>query len=61
MQHANKAWSRNVNIYRRKDVTWRMKCRSMVDRVHSAFCFGSEHSSWNQAVLDGIGGWETKP
>ena len=39
MQHANKAWWRDV------------KCRRMVEHLHSAFCLGSEHWSWSHARL----------
>ena len=33
---------------------WRVKCRRMVEHLHSVSCFGSENWSWSQAR-----GWET--
>ena len=52
MQSANKAWWRDVTIYRSKDVPWRAKCRRKVEHVKSVFCFGSENWSWSQAIFD---------
>ena len=42
MQNVNKVWWRDLRIYRSKDVPWRVKCRRLVEHVHSVFCFGSE-------------------
>ena len=39
MQNANKAWWRDVQIYRNKDVLWRVKYRRMVEHVCSVFLF----------------------
>ena len=60
MQNANKAWWRDVKIYRSKDVPWRVKCRRMMEHVYSVFCFGSENWSWSRATLDRIDGWGDK-
>ena len=60
MQSANKAWWRDVKIYRSKDVPWRVKCMVMLEHVYSVFCFGSESWSWSRAILDRMKGWETK-
>ena len=60
MQSVNKAWWKDVKIYRSKDVPWRVKCRRIVDHVYSVFCFGSENWSWSLTTLDRIKGWETK-
>ena len=49
-----------MQIYRSKDVSWRVKCRRMVGHVYTVLCFGSESGSWSQAILDRITGWETK-
>ena len=60
MQIANKAWWRDVKIYRSKDVPWRVKSRRMVEYVHNVFCFGSGSWSRSQAILDRIEGWKTE-
>ena len=60
MQSANKAWWREVKIYQRKVVPWRIEMQKMVDQVYSVFCFGSENISWSTAILDRMNGWETK-
>ena len=43
-----------------KDVSWRIKCRRMVDRVCSVFGSGNEKSSWSRPILERTKGWETK-
>ena len=60
MQCANKAWRKEVKIYRSKDVPCRVKCRRMVEHVFCAFCFGSENWSWSHATLDRTKRWATK-
>ena len=61
MQNANKAWWRDVKIYRSKDVSWGGgECRRMVEHVHSVFCFVSENWSGRQAILDRIERWDTE-
>ena len=57
---ANKAWWKDVNIYRSKDVPGRVTCRRMVEHVYSVFCFGIENRPWTQKTLDRIKGWETQ-
>ena len=57
---ANKAWWRDAMIYRSKDVPSRVKCRNMVDQVHSVFCSGSENWPWSDAILDRSKGLEAK-
>ena len=57
---ANKAWWKDVKIYRSNDVPWRVKCRRMVEHVFCVFCFGSENLSWTQKTFDRIKEWETK-
>ena len=60
MQSSNKAWWKDAKNYRCKDVPWRVKCRMMVEQVHSVFFLGCENWSWTQRAFDGIKGWETK-
>ena len=42
MRSANKAFWRDMLIFRSTDVPWRMMCRRLVDHVYSVFCLGSE-------------------
>ena len=51
MQSANKVRWRDMNIYRSKDIPWRVKCRRMKEQLYSAFCFGLESLSWRRAIL----------
>ena len=37
MQSANKAFWKDILVYRSKDVPWRIKCRRLVDHVYSTF------------------------
>ena len=60
MHNSKTTWWRDVKIYRRQDVPWRMRCRRIVVHVCSVFCLGSENWTWSQAILDRIEGWETK-
>ena len=61
MQNANKAWWRDVKIYRSKDGA--VERQEMVEHVYSIFCFGSENWSWSRALWtefkDGKQGDET--
>ena len=50
MQSANKAWWKDVKIYRSKDVPWRVKCRRIMEHGPSVFCFGSENWSWTREL-----------
>ena len=59
LQSANEAWWRDVNIYRSKDVLWRIKCRRMVEQFYRVFSFGSENWSWTQKTQERVKGWET--
>ena len=59
MQHARKAWWRDVKIHRSQNVPWRAKCSRMMEHVYSVFYCGSENRSWSRATLDRIKGWET--
>ena len=55
MQSANKAWWKDVKIYRSKDVPCRIKCRTMVEHVCSVFSLGSPSqvgSFKNDEMLD---------
>ena len=59
-QAANKAWWRDAKIYRSKDVSWRERCRRMVEHVCNVFCLGNENWSGSRATMDRIRKWETK-
>ena len=58
MQSANKAWWRDVKIYRSKDKPWRFKCRRMVEHVYSVFSCGSDN--WTLKTSTESKGWETQ-
>ena len=60
MEYAYKAWWRDVNTFRSKDVLWKIKGRRMVEQVYGVFSSGSEKWSWTQKTLKRIKGWETK-
>ena len=60
MQSCNKANWRDILVYRSKDVPWRIKCRRLVDHVHSVFSFGSEIWSLTIQTMDSTKRWETK-
>ena len=60
IQSANKAFWKDIKIFRSKDTPWRIKCRRLVDHVYLVFSFGSETVSWTQQTLQKIIGWETK-
>ena len=47
-QNANKVWWCDVKRGKRKDVPWRVKCRSVVGQVYGVFCFRSENWCWSQ-------------
>ena len=54
MQSANKAYEKDIAVYRSKDVPWRIKCRRLVDHVYSVFSFGSANWSWTIQTMDRI-------
>ena len=58
MQSANKAFWKDIQTYKSKDVPW--KCQRLVDHVYAVFAFGSENWSWTVLTFDKIKGWETK-
>ena len=60
MQSANKAFWKDIKIYRNKDVSWRIKCRRLVDNVYPVFFFGNENLSWTVETMNGVKRWETK-
>ena len=60
MQSANKAFWKDIMIYKSKDLPWRVKCQRPVDHVYAVFSSGSETWSWTQQTLAKIKGWETK-
>ena len=60
VQSANKAFWKDVLIYKRKDVPWKVKCRRLVDHVYAVFAFGSENWPWTVLTVDKIKRWETK-
>ena len=37
----NECWWRDVKTYRSEDVPRRVKCRRMVEHIHSVFCLGA--------------------
>ena len=59
-QAANKAWWRYTKSYRSKDVSWRERCRRMVEHVCDVLCLGNENWSGSRATMDRIRKWETK-
>ena len=52
MQSSNKAFQKDVLIYKGKDVPWKVKCRRLVDHLCAVFAFGSENWSWTVLTLD---------
>ena len=46
MQSVNKAFWKDILIYRSKDIHKKVKCRRLVDHVYAVFAFGSESWSW---------------
>ena len=54
MQTANKAFWKDIQIYKSKDVPWRIKCQRLVDHVCAVFSFGSETWSWTQQTSEKI-------
>ena len=52
MQSANKVYWRDIQVFRSKDVPWRIKCGRLVDHVYSVFSLGSENSSWTVQTMD---------
>ena len=39
MQSADKAYWKDIMIYKSKDVPWRIKCKRLVDHVYAVFPF----------------------
>ena len=60
MRLANKAFSKDILIYKSKDVPWKVKCQRLVDHVNAVFAFGSENWSWTIQSLERTTGRETK-
>ena len=60
MQSANKAFWRDILVYRSGDVPWRIKCGRFVDHVYSVFSFGSENWSWTTHTMDNVKRRETE-
>ena len=52
MQSANKAFWKDILIYKSIDVPWRLKCQRVVDHVFALFTFGSENWSWTQQTME---------
>ena len=55
-----KARWKDAKIDNSKDIALRLKCRRVVDQVHSVICFGSENWSWSTEIMDRREGWEPK-
>ena len=60
MQSANKAFWKDIMIYKSKDLPWRVKCQRLVDHVYAVFSSGSDNWSWTEQTMENINGWETK-
>ena len=61
MQSANKAWWRDVTIYRSKDVPWRAKCRRMVEHVKKCILLSKRKLVLDSSHLgQNYKGWEAK-
>ena len=60
MQSANKAFWKDIMIFKSKDVPWKVKCQRLVDHVYAVKTFGSENWSWMKQTIEKIKGWETK-
>ena len=54
MQSANKAFWKDIKIYKTKDVPWR------INHVYAVFSFGSETWSWTHHPFEKVQRWETK-
>ena len=52
IQLANKAFWKDIMIFKSKDVPRRIKCRRLVDHVHAVFSFGSENWSSTQQTFE---------
>ena len=46
MQSANKAFCKDIKIYRSKEFLWKVKRQRLVDHVYAVFSFGIEPWSW---------------
>ena len=60
VQSANKAFWKNILIFKSKDVPWKVKCQRLVGHVHAVFGTGGENRSWTIQIFERIKGWETK-
>ena len=60
MQSSNKAFWKDILIYRSKDIPWKIKCRRPVDHVCAVFSFGSETWSWTMLTFESIKGWRLR-
>ena len=54
MQSANKAFWKDILIFKSKDVSWKVKCRRLDDHVYPVFAFGSENWSKTKLTLERI-------
>ena len=52
MQSANKAFWKDIMMFKSKDVPSRVKCQRLVDHMYAIFSFGSETCSWTQQTLE---------
>ena len=52
MQSANKAYWKDVMIYKSKDVPWKIKCRRLGNHVYAVLSFGSENRTWTENFLE---------
>ena len=52
MQSANKAFWKDIVIFKSKDAPWKMKCQSLVDQVYAVFAFRSENWSWTEQTME---------
>ena len=59
MQSADKAFWKDIMIFKSKDVPWRIKCKRLVDHVNAVLSSGSETWSWTQQTLGKNKGWDT--
>ena len=60
MQSANKAFWKDIKIFKSKDVPLRITCQRLLDHVYAVFSIGSETLSWTQQTLEKIKGGKQK-
>ena len=53
LQSANKAFWKDIMIYKSKDVPWRVHNHRLVDTC-VRFSFGSENWAWTQLTLENL-------